>query len=181
MHVPVTLASWMIGDGAAAFPAHGDPVDIVLGLVPAQDNDLPAMCITATAEVEQLGGGGAATPDAALVHFSAFAAVAHNATSLHHGESTVHGRLHVEYEMTAVRVPRVRGTVLRRRLITEVRSPGEHWRPPTYELSDIITRRTEFEDSAMTAIGEVDSGQRGPRPHDTWRHDTGLLLDIEID
>ncbi|MFW0783152.1 hypothetical protein AAFP35_01405 [Gordonia sp. CPCC 206044] len=186
MHVPVTLASWMIGDGAVAFPADGDRVDIVLGFAPAQGNDLPEMCITAAAEVVLLGGGGITTPHPALVHFSTFTAVAHNATSLnatslHQGESTLYGRLHVDYEMTAATVPRVLGTVLRRRLITEVRAPRAHRQPPSYELSDINTRRTKFADSALAAVGERDTGQRGPQPQETWRRDTGLLLDVEIE
>ncbi|AZZ82797.1 hypothetical protein C5O27_18475 [Gordonia alkanivorans] len=117
------------------------------------------------------------SPFQALLHFGYFTALQATDLPPHEGPADVYGRLFVDYEMAESRVQRLQGIVERRRLITEIRPRGDHNAEPLFKLSEITESSVRFVDSSLTPIGERDHGRDAPQM-DTWRHDTGVLLDI---
>lgn len=185
---PVTLAAWILRDGAVPFPQDGTLVDYQVGFSPAGVNDLPELCVTATVNAEPLSEGGR-SGRSMLLHFPEFSARA-KFDEFREGEVEVRGRLHVSYGLAPSPIGRLTGTVGRRRLITELREPGAFKQFPTYELTQIESKQVEvhFSDNARDAPAVSGHAKRvepkgspAPTPEQrSWRRETGLLVDVEV-
>ncbi|GAA1479877.1 hypothetical protein GCM10009624_03170 [Gordonia sinesedis] len=180
MTVPVIVPAWIIGDGAVPFPADGEQISYAVAFTPVLSEEGSETIVSSTVVATPTAGDG---DKRTVLHFPSFDAVT-RLDEPAEGTIEVRGELSVEYEMFVSTVRRLRGTVTRRRMMTELRRNDVRDRP-TLEFTDVRVPRVGFDTNMFGSMTIDGNGLRmaPPTPPDdgVWRRDAGLLLDIRLD